>query len=165
MSPEEKRVRKLLFGELSDGLKPIKPYRWLIDGNKDGLIEIPVSTMPIFKIPFHVSYILYISCFSTKLAILYFTLAMKLCQITHTSPSLLLHPLDFLGKEDVKELSFFPAMNLSFKKKISIVSKIIDMYSDCFSVIPLGEHARYLSNNKEINNIEPQFKFEANINI
>lgn len=163
MSPEEKRVRKLLFGELRDGLKPIKPYRWLIDGNKDGLIEIPVSTMPFFKIPFHVSYILYISCFSTKLALLYFKLAMKLCQITHTSPSLLLHPLDFLGKEDVKELSFFPAMNLSFEKKINVVSKLIDIYSDYFSVIPLGEHARHLSDNKEIINIEPQFKFEANI--
>jgi len=165
MSPEEKEFRKLLFGELRDGLKPVKPYRWLVDGNDDGLIEIPVSTMPIFKIPFHASYILFISCYSTKLALLYFKVALTLCRMTHTSPSLLLHPLDFLGKEDVKELSFFPAMNLSYEKKYKVISEIIKIYSDRFTIIPLGVHARNLSQSKDIQNVEPQFKFKENLSI
>jgi hypothetical protein len=165
MSPEEKEFRKLLFGELRDGLKPIQPYRWQIDGHNDGLIEIPVSTMPLLKIPFHVSYILFISCFSPILARIYFKLAMKLCQITHTSPSLLLHPLDFLGCEDVKELSFFPAMNLSYEKKIKLVNEIINIYSDCFTIVPLGVQARSLSHNKDIESVEPHFRFEGNASI
>ena len=41
---EEKR--KLLFGRFSEGFRPMKPYRWAVDGAE--LIEIPVTTMPIF---------------------------------------------------------------------------------------------------------------------
>lgn len=165
MNPEEKEFRKLLFGGFRDGLKPVKPYRWQIDGQSDGLIEIPVTTMPLLKIPFHFSYILFISCYSPILARLYFKLAMKLCQITHTTPSLLLHPLDFLGCEDIKELSFFPAMNLPYEKKNKMVNEIIRIYSDCFTIVPLGVQARSLSHNRDIRTIEPHFKFKEKSSI
>ena len=68
LSPEEKESRKLLYGEFRDGFQPLRPYRWQIAGGSESLIEIPVTTMPIFRIPFHVSYILYISRFSPALA-------------------------------------------------------------------------------------------------
>jgi hypothetical protein len=158
LSPEEKKNRKLLFGQLRDGLRPIRPYRWQIDGLGEGLIEIPVTTMPLFRIPFHVSYILYIYRFSAVLARTYFRLAMKLCQLTHTQPSLLLHPLDFLGGDDVKELAFFPAMNLRGEEKIKLVSDILNIYSEYFTIVPMREHARSLSQEKNISKIEPKFR-------
>jgi len=158
LSPEEKANRKLLFGQLQDGLRPLRPYRWSIDGVNDGLIEIPVTTMPIFRIPFHVSYILYLYRFSPVVAHIYFRLAMILCRLTRTHPSLLLHPLDFLGGDDVKELSFFPAMNLRGEEKVKLVSDILGIYSDYFTVVPMGEHARAISRQKEIAAIEPQFR-------
>jgi hypothetical protein len=158
LSPEEKANRKLLFGQLRDGLRPLRPYRWSIDGVNDGLIEIPVTTMPIFRIPFHVSYILYLYRFSPVVAHIYFRLAMILCRLTRTHPSLLLHPLDFLGGDDVKELSFFPAMNLRGEEKVKLVSDILGIYSDYFTVVPMGEHARAISRQKEIAAIEPQFR-------
>lgn len=158
LSPEEKANRKLLFGQLRDGLRPLRPYRWSIDGVNDGLIEIPVTTMPIFRIPFHVSYILYLYRFSPVVAHIYFRLAMILCRLTRTHPSLLLHPLDFLGGDDVKELSFFPAMNLRGEEKVKLVSDILSIYSDYFTVVPMGEHARAISRQKEIAAIEPQFR-------
>jgi len=158
LSPEEKANRKLLFGQLRDGLRPLRPYRWSIDGVNDGLIEIPVTTMPLFRIPFHVSYILYLYRFSPVVAHIYFRLAMILCRLTRTHPSLLLHPLDFLGGDDVKELSFFPAMNLRGEEKVKLVSDILSIYSDYFTVVPMGEHARAISRQKEIAAIEPQFR-------
>lgn len=158
LSPEEKANRKLLFGQLQDGLRPLRPYRWSIDGVNDGLIEIPVTTMPLFRIPFHVSYILYLYRFSPVVAHIYFRLAMILCRLTRTHPSLLLHPLDFLGGDDVKELSFFPAMNLRGEEKVKLVSDILSIYSDYFTVVPMGEHARAISRQKEIAAIEPQFR-------
>jgi hypothetical protein len=165
LSPEEKEFRKLLFGEFRDGLKPIQLYRWQIDEYGDSLMEIPVTTMPLLKIPFHVSYILYMSCYSTVLARLYFKIAMRLCQMTHTSPSLLLHPLDFLGYDDVKELSFFPAMNLPGEKKIKLVNEVIDIYEDCFRIVPLGEQVRCLSQKNNIAIIKPQIEFTGNATI
>ena len=158
LGPEEKENRKLLFGQLRDGLRSLHPYRWHIDGLTEELLEIPVTTMPLFKIPFHVSYILYIYKFSPILARAYFRLAMVLCQLTQTRPSLLLHPLDFLGGNDIKELSFFPAMNLRGEEKIELVSDILSIYSDYYTIVPMGDHARALSQEKNILTIEPKFR-------
>jgi hypothetical protein len=158
LSPEEKKNRKLLFGQLRDGLRPLRPYRWQVDELDEGLIEIPVTTMPLFRIPFHVSYILYIYRFSPVLARTYFRMAMMLCRLTNTHPSLLLHPLDFLGGDDVKELSFFPAMNLQAEEKIKLVSDILSIYSSYFTIVPMGRHARAISQEGHVQTVEPKFR-------
>ena len=158
LSPEEKKNRKLLFGQLRDGLRPLRPYRWQVDATGEGLIEIPVTTMPFFRIPFHVSYILYIYRFSPILARTYFRLAMALCQLTRTHPSLLLHPLDFLGGDDVKELSFFPAMNLRGEEKVRLVGDILSIYAEYFKIVPMREHMRTLSQGKSLEKVKPQFR-------
>ncbi len=68
-SSEEKRQRKLLGGKLRDGLRPNKPYCWNVDGQK--LLEIPVTTLPGFKLPMHVSYLIALNQVSRKLALGY----------------------------------------------------------------------------------------------
>jgi peptidoglycan-N-acetylglucosamine deacetylase len=145
LTTEEKEDRKVLFGKWQDGLRPIQAHRWQIDGYPTGIVEIPVTTLPLFKIPFHVSYVLYIYGFSPALARAYFKMAMLLCRLSRTNPSLLLHPLDFLGGDDIRELSFFPAMKLRGKKKVRLVSDILDIYMDYYTIVPLCEHAHTIS--------------------
>src|SRR5690606_30895526 len=70
LTPEEKKERAKLFGTFSEGLRPNKPYQWQLEDGE--LIEIPVTTMPIVKVPIHVSYVLYLSLFSKRLALTYF---------------------------------------------------------------------------------------------
>jgi hypothetical protein len=139
---EEKRQRSKLFGTFADGLRPNKSYRW--ESSEASLIEIPVTTMPVFKVPIHVSYLLYASGFSSSLALMYFRAAMRLCKITGTQPSLLLHPLDFLGREDAPELAFFPAMNLETAIKVPFVAKILDEYAAAFEVVTMSQHAKHV---------------------
>jgi len=158
LSPEEKEYRNLLFGELRDGLRPLRPYRWQIDGSENGLIEIPVTTMPLFKIPFHISYVLFIYRFSPALARLYFQLAMRLCQLTRTAPSLLLHPLDFLGADDVKELAFFPAMDMSSAEKLKVVGELLAIYSKFFTIVPMWQHARMHAEKIQTKLVVPNFR-------
>jgi len=165
LSVQEKEHRKILFGEWQDGLRPIRPYRWQLDGGSNGIIEIPVTTMPLFRIPFHISYILYIYRFSPVLARTYFRMAMMLCRLTHISPSLLLHPLDFLGGDDIKELSFFPAMNLRGEEKVKLVSEILNIYSDYYAIVPIYEFVRILSRDKGIVSVKPNFKYMGNASI
>jgi len=157
LSPEEKKNRKLLFGTLADGLRSLYPYRWQIPASGE-ILEIPVTTMPIFKIPFHVSYILYIYRFSPFLARTYFKLAVFLCKLLGLQPSLLLHPLDFLGYDDVKELSFFPAMNLKGAEKVKLVGELLKIYTNNFMVVPMGEHARLLSQGDQLTRKAPDFR-------
>ncbi len=145
LSQAERQKRKALFGGFKDGFQPLKPYRWRMEDVAEqgkALVEIPVTTMPIFKIPIHFSYVLYLSVFSPAIALLYFRIALLLCRLTRTQPSLLLHPLDFLGKEDVPALAFFPGMGLSSDKKLNTLGKAIDMLREQFEVLPMGKHAQ-----------------------
>jgi hypothetical protein len=136
----ERKKRAALFGKLKDGLQPIRPYYW---GLGDGpILEIPVSTLPIFKVPVHFSYLLYISTFSRALARGYFRLALKLFKATGAQPSFLLHPLDFLGREDVSALAFFPAMNMSANTKIETMRSFFEILDRWGRIMPLGEFAR-----------------------
>jgi len=97
--------------------------------------------MPPVKLPFHFSYLLYIGTFSATLAVLYFKSALRMCQLSGTEPSLLLHPLDFLGGDDVSELAFFPAMKMAGAQKLALMDRILRILSSRYSVLQLGAHA------------------------
>ncbi len=154
LTEEEKQKRKALFGSFRDGLQPLKPYQWHLPPR--GLIEIPVTTMPGCKVPIHASYILYLSVFSPFLALTYFRTALALCALTRTQPSLLLHPLDFLGGDDVSELSFFPAMNLPHKKKLAVMSSIFEALATRFTPITMREHAERSIQSGDLPLVTPQ---------
>jgi hypothetical protein len=135
----EREQRKALFGSFKDGLKPLKPYRWSIDGGE--LIELPVTTMPLLRVPFHFSYVLYLGGYSRALARSYFSTALRLVRLRGIEPSLLLHPLDVLGREDVPALEFFPGMSLAREKKLSLVEECLDELQSSFTVTSMCEHA------------------------
>lgn len=157
LTPAEKEQRKALFGGFKDGFQPLKPYRWSMDAQS--LIEIPVSTLPILKIPIHFSYVLYLSVFSRPLALLYFRLALALCRLTGTQPSLLLHPLDFLGCEDVPELAFFPGMGLPSATKLETLSQVLAMLQHQFAVVTMTEHAQAVAASRRLPVLDPNRRF------
>ena len=140
LTREQREERKDLYGGLRDGWQPVTPYAWDVGGRP--LLEIPVTTLPVFKLPFHVSYALYLSVASPALGRAYFKTALAFCRLVGVQPSILLHPLDFLGKEDVPELAFFPAMGLEARKKLAVVESLLDTLANDFRVLPLGAHAR-----------------------
>jgi peptidoglycan/xylan/chitin deacetylase (PgdA/CDA1 family) len=139
MTDEEREKRKKLFGKFSDGFQSLKPYRWQIGENS--LVEIPVTTLPLFKTPIHASYVIYLSTFSKALARAYWRTAIEMCRASRTQLSLLLHPLDFLSGEDAPELKFFPAMNLPVEKKLEFVSEILETFVEKFEIVNMRQHA------------------------
>jgi hypothetical protein len=143
LSSEELEQRKELFGKFQDGFRPLKPYRLSLDGGS--IVELPVTTMPVFKVPIHASYILYLSVFSPTLAMVYFRLAIALCRLMRVQPSILLHPLDFLGGDDLPELAFFPAMNLPSQKKLAMMSRILQVLTKHYTVLTVGQHAQQIA--------------------
>jgi len=143
LSQSQRRERSHLFGRFSDGFQPLKPYRWRLEGGS--LIEIPVTTVPIVKTPVHVSYLLYLASFSPVLADSYLRVALSLCRGLRVEPSVLLHPLDFLGAEDARDLDFFPVMNRGADWKLERVSRFVDALAARFRVVPVGEHAERLA--------------------
>ncbi len=148
LTKEEKESRKELFGSFKEGFYPLKPYTWQF-ANKKTLLEIPVTTIPVFKIPFHQSYLIYISNVSPFLMKLYLQFAIFMCKITKTQPSYLLHPLDLIGKSHVPELEFFPGMNIESEEKIKIFETAMAIMKKNFELLPMGEFAARLSTDRK----------------
>lgn len=141
LSKEERKERKELFGTFKDGLRPLKPYRWKLSNNQT-LLEIPVTTIPIIKVPFHLSYLLFLSSYSMFLMKLYLSFAIFMCKITGTRPSFLLHPLDLIGGDQVPELAFFPGMNVSSNKKVEIFKIAIKKLQKHYRLVNMSIHAK-----------------------
>jgi hypothetical protein len=136
---EEKKKRAKLFGTLADGFRPIKTYEWK---TQDGSItEIPVSTIPLVRSPFHLSYLIYLQSFSPVLSSVYRNLAFSACKLAGVNPSFLLHPLDFLGREEAPELGFFPGMKMSASEKMNLADKTFTALARRFTLISMNEHA------------------------
>jgi hypothetical protein len=95
----------------------------------------------LFKTPFHLSYLIYLGRYSRALAKSYFRWALRLCRVTGTAPSLLLHPLDFLGCDDTRDLDFFPAMKMESGRKLELVHQLLDIFTARFAPVPMHEHA------------------------
>jgi peptidoglycan/xylan/chitin deacetylase (PgdA/CDA1 family) len=155
LTPEEREQRKGLFGSMSDGLRPLRTYQW--DLGDRSLVEIPVTTFPILKIPIHFSYVLYIATLVPWLALPYFRTALLACRALHISPSLLLHPLDFLDGSDVSTLAFFPAMKMPKEKKLAVLTRALEIFRSLFEVVPVGEHAATVAGAKATPRIVPVF--------
>ena len=60
--------------------------------------------------------------------------------MTRVSPSLLLHPLDFIGCDDVGDLAFFPGMDMLAEEKMQIVAEVIDILMKHYDLVTVGEH-------------------------
>ena len=148
LSKEEKRARKELFGKFSEGFKKLKPYYFNL-GSERKILEIPVTTMPVFKFPFHLSYLIYLSNISMLLMKLYLNIAIFLCKLTRTPISFLLHPLDIIGGDKIKELAFFPGMNVNSDKKVLIFKEVIRILKKNFSLVNMSFHALTVLNFKK----------------
>jgi hypothetical protein len=150
LNTSQKHERKRLFGNWSDGLKPLRPFWWQAEKNRNALngqrlLEIPVTTLPIFRVPIHFSYLLYLRQASAAAAWAYWRLAMSICQALRVEPSLLLHPLDLLGGDDEADLGFFPGMKMPTAVKTTFVDQLLADFAQRFNVVTVGEHADQLS--------------------
>jgi peptidoglycan-N-acetylglucosamine deacetylase len=144
LSQAERAQRKQLFGSFKAGFQSLRPFYWNTKPSK--LLEIPVTTMPWFKVPIHFSYIMYLASYSRSLAETYFYNSLRFCWLNRIQPSLLLHPLDFMGRDDDSQLAFFPGMSIDGAKKRELAEKLLTWMSKGFECLTMAEHAHRISN-------------------
>ncbi|MCP3996646.1 MAG: polysaccharide deacetylase, partial [bacterium] len=66
-------------------------------------------------------------------------------KLSGTVPSLLIHPLDFLGSDDEPELGFFPGMDIEAAKKADVMQELLDMWDEQYKTLPIGDYVTRLS--------------------
>ncbi len=134
---EEAQERAALFGSFRDGFLPNRPYEW--DLPEGSLAEFPVTTFPIVKVPFHFSYLLYLSTMSERAADAYFAAGLWTCRRFGLGPTLLLHPLDFLDATDAPQLGFFPGMGIPAHTKIERIGRYLERLARHYEIVPIRD--------------------------
>jgi hypothetical protein len=146
----QRQQRGRLFGNWTDGLRPLRPFWWQADKSLGAfggqrLLEIPVTTLPLLRVPIHFSYLLFLRQKSSAAAWSYWRLAMRMCWASGIEPSLLLHPLDLLGGDEESDLGFFPGMKLTSTVKTAFVGQLLADFARRFRIVTMGEHAEILT--------------------
>lgn len=146
LSAAQRAERHRLYGRVRDGFTPLRPYRWDLGDDGPTLLEIPVTTFPGIRVPMHVSYLLALAGRSPRAATAYFAAALGACRVAGVEPSLLLHPLDLLGGDDLTDeersrLAFFPGTAMPGARKRELVRGFLDRLRRGWRVVTLGEHA------------------------
>ncbi len=82
---------------------------------------------------------------------------MGMCRLLRHEPSILLHPLDFLGGEDVPSLGFFPGMRLSAAEKLQCAEHYLGRLQAAFDVRSMGAHAAAIEQRRALPVHEARF--------
>jgi hypothetical protein len=80
----------------------------------------------------------------------YLNAAIMLCRMTGTRPSFLLHPLDFLDRSLVPELSFFPGMDMDKERKIDIFIRVLEGIASHFELANMSSFAKDVIKEKSL---------------
>ena len=147
-SVDEMEKRESLFGPFSAGFRSLKPYFFVLKQDRK-LLEIPITTIPVLRTPFHMSYLLYLSLFSSLLMKGYLYFAIFMCKITRTPINFLLHPLDIIGGDKTKELVFFPGMNIKSEKKVLVFREIIEILKRNYNLVDMNTYALAILKSKK----------------
>ncbi|MFD9700818.1 polysaccharide deacetylase family protein [Lentzea sp. NPDC059081] len=130
-----------LFGGFGKVKAPNSAYRW----GSTGLVELPVTTMPLLRVPIHGAYLLQLHQISPRLARGYFRTALRLCRARTVSPSLLLHPTDVLTAAEAPGMEFFPGMAMPGSEKVALLGWVLSLLRRHFDVVGTGEHVARVS--------------------
>ena len=143
--PQEERERRSgLYGGIKQGFANLRPHRL-----ESGLVEFPVTTMPIARVPMHQTYLLFLAQRSLPLARLFWGVARGTCSLVSLPPTLLLHPTDFLDLDDVPAMSFFPGMKLPRSKKIELIDVVLGSVTSRHPVSRLDQRAAAMVRDQE----------------
>lgn len=135
---EERRRRGAMFGRLRDVLQSqrARPMPGVPE-----VLQVPVTTVPVLRAPFHFSYVAWLSRWSRPLARAWLGLGLGLCRLVRLPPSYLLHSLDFVGAGEHPDLGFFPGMDLPWERKRELLDGLCARLARDFATGPMGPFA------------------------
>jgi len=86
-----------------------------------------------------------------------------MCRLSGTEPSLLLHPLDFMGAEDNTGLEFFPAMTMAVDKKLELMDGFFSRLEASFRPVSMGEHISLINDRQGLIQYPAQFAHDNSV--
>lgn len=135
LTAAQREERSQLFGGAGQALLPLRPHR-----SATGIAELPVTTMPLLRVPIHGSYLMQLYSISPAVARRYFATAARLCRVRRVGMTMLLHPTDLLDRRDAPPLDFFPGMSVPAREKYAFMQWVIATMQRHFTVVGTRDH-------------------------
>jgi hypothetical protein len=132
------------FGRWTEALRPLAPHSLALAGGKR-ILEIPVTTHPVLRLPLHMTYLLSLGAISTEGMLRYLENALALCRRRKIGFCFLLHAPDLLDSTDLPGLEFLPHRGLSLHRKLDLINRVLEAVAACFRLMPLEAYAREVS--------------------
>jgi len=129
------------FGRWTDALQSLGPHPLALSGGKQ-ILEIPVTTHPVLRLPLHMTYLLSLGAISAEGMLRYLENALALCRGRKIGFSFLLHAPDFLDSTNLPGLEFLPHRGLSLHRKLDLINRVLEAVATCFRLMPLEAYAR-----------------------
>lgn len=92
--------------------------------------SIPVTTMPLLRLPVHGSYLMVLAERSPGLALTYLRVFDRLARTSRLDVSFLIHPTDVLDSIEAPELGFFPGMGMNRAKKRHVLESALSLLAE-----------------------------------
>lgn len=127
------------YGGFAAARQPLSPR--ILTGLAHPLLELPVTTMPLTRLPVHWTYLFFLAARSPALARAYLATHLGLAARTGVTPVLLLHPTDVLGCDDAAAPSFMPGMSLPAASKRAFLETTLAACKARFELVPMGTFA------------------------
>ncbi|WP_231894906.1 MULTISPECIES: polysaccharide deacetylase family protein [Gordonia] len=143
LTDEQREDRADLFGGFGQVRRSLHPHR--MSTSSGDLVELPVTTLPLARVPVHGSYLVQLYSISPRLARGYFLAAVRMCRLRGVGMSMLIHPTDLLDGRDVAEMAFFPGMGIRAEEKNAFMAWVIRTMQANFDVVGTGDHVDAMS--------------------
>lgn len=122
---------------------PLVPFEWLLPRGTR-LLELPVTTLPLARVPMHGTYLQHLADRSEAAALAYAGAAFALCAARGVAPHLLLHGTDFVGADEAAGLHFLPGMRRPGAAKTRFVQQVLALLRRRFEPTTMAAFARRL---------------------
>lgn len=153
---DERAAAKLgdQYGSLAELRRPLVPYCWRLPAAD--LIEVPVSTLPMLRLPVHWTYVNFLAEFSPHCALAYVSMHVALCRARSVAPVLLIHATDVIGADDDDCPRFMPGMRLTAKEKVGLLRSGLARYCANFDLGTIGTLVAHISRAGQLVSRDPQ---------
>jgi len=133
---------KKQFGRFRDGLSPLRPFRpdkekYWCSGNKSKIIEVPITTFPIIRFPFHSTIIF-------KFGTSFFDTGYNLLKTYKIPINYVFHIIDLVDIRKIKGLEKLFFLKIPFETRKKIVQYIIEKIKKDYDILKTIDHIKII---------------------
>jgi len=127
------------------GFSPLSPYCPFRKNMQRGIIEVPVSTAPIIRTPYHASFVIAAHNFNMGPSVFY--AGFFLTRLKRLPLNYVFHAAELADSNHDSRLSYFQGLKIPLKKRYEMMSLILKNITEKFTIFSTDKFIKFWNNN------------------